>query len=342
VSGFSHRGVAKIERVQRIEQFDALDAVASQPDWDDLRVFLRCAELKSFRRAAQALRVHPSTVVRRIAKLEDEMGAELFKRLPEGIALTIDGHAMLDQARSVENAIFELMRARRVVAAERVTVAVSITEGLGSYWMMPQLVRFQRQNPQVLVQMRCAMESADVLRLEADMSVQLERPANSALIVVRLGRLHIYPFASKEYLTTYGTPASVAEMARHRLVNQVAPQLDEKAWGRALGMERLDQIVSISTNASTAVLYAVENGAGIGGLPTYVYALNPRIEPVDIGIKHHMDIWLAFHPSARLDPRKAYLIEWIKKIFSPARHPWFRDEFIHPRDLTRVSSFEDL
>ena len=72
-------------------------------------------------------------------------------------------------------------------------------------------------------------------------------------MVVRLGRLHIYPFASKEYLTTYGTPADVADMVHHRLVNQVAPQLDEKAWGRVLGIERLDQIVSISTNASCPV-----------------------------------------------------------------------------------------
>jgi DNA-binding transcriptional LysR family regulator len=333
VSGFSHRRVAKIER---------LEAEVSQPDWDDLRVFLRCAELRSFRRAAHALKVHPSTVVRRIATLEREMGAELFTRLPEGVALTLEGHAVLEKARSVEQAIFALVRAKRVVAAERLTVTVSITEGLGSYWMMPQLVRFQRQNPQVLVQMRCAMESADVLRLEADMSVQLERPANSELIVTRLGRLHIYPFASKEYLTTYGTPATAADMVRHRLVNQVAPQLDENAWGRVLGIDPLDKIVSISTNASTAVLYAVENGAGIGGLPTYVYALNPRIEPVDMGIRHQMDIWLAFHPSARQDPRKAYLIEWIKKIFNPARHAWFRDEFVHPRELTRGVSVEDL
>jgi DNA-binding transcriptional LysR family regulator len=333
VADFSHRGDAKIERV---------DPAEVQPDWDDLRVFLRCAEFRSFRRAAQSLRVHPSTVIRRVANLEEEMGAELFTRLPEGVALTSEGQAMLDKARSVEAAIFELMRAKRSVAAERIVVTVSITEGLGSYWMMPQLVRFQRQNPQVLVQMKCAMESLDVLRLEADMSVQLTRPQNSELIVVKLGRMHVYPFASKEYLTTYGTPASVAEMAGHRLVNQVAPQLDETAWKRLLGMERLDQIVSIATNASTAVLYAVEAGAGIGGLPTYVYARNQRIEPVDIGIKHEMDIWLTYHPSARHDERKAYLIEWIKKIFSPQRHPWFRDQFIHPRELKRAASFEDL
>jgi DNA-binding transcriptional LysR family regulator len=332
VTNSSHRGVAKIERE---------NPQPAQPDWDDLRVFLACAEFGSFRRTAIALGIQPSTVVRRISGLEAEMGAKLFTRLPEGVALTIGGHAMLDKARSVETAVFDLLRARRTIAAERVVVTVSITEGLGSYWMMPQLVRFQRQNPQLLVNMRCGMESADVLRLEADMSVQLARPENSELMVVKLGRLHIYPFASKEYLSTYGTPASVADMAHHRLVNQVAPQLDDKAWGRVLGIERLDQIVSISTNASTAVLYAVENGAGIGGLPTYVYALNPRIEPVDVGIKHQMDIWLAFHPSARADARKAYLIEWIKKIFNPARHPWFRDEFVHPRDLKRAS-IEDL
>jgi hypothetical protein len=56
-----------------------------------------------------------------------------------------------------------------------------------------------------------------------------------------------------------------------------------------------------------------------------------------------MDIWLAFHPSARADARKAYLIEWIRKIFSPQRHPWFRDEFIHPSEFRQAAAtLEDL
>jgi len=113
VTNSSHRGVAKIERE---------NPQSAQPDWDDLRVFLSCAEFGSFRRAALSLGVHPSTVVRRISGLEDEMGAELFTRLPEGVSLPIAGHAMLDKARSVESAIFDLLRAKRTIAAERMLV----------------------------------------------------------------------------------------------------------------------------------------------------------------------------------------------------------------------------
>jgi DNA-binding transcriptional LysR family regulator len=332
------RGVAPVEHP---EPPAAAEPGLHEPSWDDLRVFLRCVEFGSFRRAAAFLRLSPSTVVRRITRLERQLGTKLFSRLPEGVAPTREGQALIESAKSVEAAIFGVMHTRRIVAAERVAVTVSITEGLGSYWMMPQLVRFQRQNPRVLVKMRCAMENADVLRLEADMSIQLERPQSPNLMVVKLGRLHIYPFASPGYLSTYGTPTSGADMVHHRLVKQVAPQLDEHVWARGLGVEAVDRIVSISTNASTAILYAIENGAGIGGLPTYVGVLNSRIEPVDIGVRHAMDIWLTFHPAVRKDPIKAYLIEWIRKVFDPDRHPWFRDEFVHPTELRRLRQAED-
>ena len=50
-------------------------------------------------------------------------------------------------------------------AKHRGTVRISITEGLGIYWVMPRLVGFAQQHPSLLVDLRCAMESADVLRM---------------------------------------------------------------------------------------------------------------------------------------------------------------------------------
>jgi DNA-binding transcriptional LysR family regulator len=73
------------------------------------------------------------------------------------------------------------------------------------------------------------MEQADVSRLEADIAIQFDKPDNPDLIVTRLGRLHVYPFASQDYERTYGIPASIADIKHHRIVQQVAPQLDESA-----------------------------------------------------------------------------------------------------------------
>jgi hypothetical protein len=53
------------------------------------------------------------------------------------------------------------------------------------------------------------MRSADVLRLEADIAIQLERPTTPDVKVVRLGRIHSMPAAAPSYLDIYGTRRTV-------------------------------------------------------------------------------------------------------------------------------------
>jgi DNA-binding transcriptional LysR family regulator len=112
------------------------------------------------------------------------------------------------------------------------------------------------------------MEHADVARLECDIAIQLEPPTNPDLIVAKIGRLHIYPFVSEGYRKLYGVPASLSELKNHRIIKQNAPQVDDTAYARILGLTSLEGIVGIKTNSSISVLYAVERGAGMGFLPT--------------------------------------------------------------------------
>ena len=55
-------------------------------------------------------------------------------------------------------------------------------------WILPHLAQFTRTHPTTLVDLRCSMEVADVLRMEADVAVQLEKPDRPDVKAVRLGR----------------------------------------------------------------------------------------------------------------------------------------------------------
>jgi DNA-binding transcriptional LysR family regulator len=194
------------------------------------------------------------------------------------------------------------------------------------------LIDFHRTYRKITVDLRCAMEQADVSRLEADIAIQLERPTNPDLIVTKLGRLHIYAFVSEDYRKHHGLPM-LADLRSHRLVIQHAPQVDDSAYARVLGLTSLDGIIGIKTNSSIGVFYAIERGAGMGFLPTAMVALGANLVAVDLGVHHHADLWLAYHKEFRNSDRHKIVIEWIKKIFDPRTYPCFRDEFIHPRDL---------
>jgi DNA-binding transcriptional LysR family regulator len=305
-------------------------------DWNDVRVLLSCVRLGSFRKAADQLGLNSTTVMRRIEGFEERLGFPLLNRLHDGVSPTDAGRALVKSCEDMERAFFEVVRkVPQPETQHRGVVRVSITEGLGIYWVMPRLVGFSQQYPNLIVDLRCAMESADVLRMEADLAVQFVRPTAPDLIATKLGRLHVYPFAAKAYIERYGLPKDRADMVNHRLVQQAAPQIDANAWARLLGLESVEGIVGIRSNASSAVFYAVERGAGIGALPTYACALDAPVVPIDIGIHLSFDVWLTYHPDARRTKRTSLVIDWIRTIFDPGRYPWFRDEFIHPNDLLK-------
>jgi len=312
-------------------------SVVDQLNWDDLRLVLAAVRAGSLRRTAGSLGKDIATVVRRVRRLEEQLGEQLFQIFPNGVRPTPTGQAIAAAAERIEAIFFDLARDLVGAAAQQGgVVRIAITEGLGTYWVMPKLVEFQRAFPRLTVELRCAMESVDVLRHEADIAIQFIRPDSPDLIVTKLGRLHIYPFASRDYQRIYGLPQSIADLGSHRVIDQVAPQLAGGVAPHLAAVAAPEHLVTIRTNASTALLYAIEKGAGIGGLPTYAIALGADVIPVDIGIKHHLDIWLTYHPSLREVERIATVVSWLRRIFSPEHYLWFRDEFVHPSALKEM------
>jgi DNA-binding transcriptional LysR family regulator len=310
-----------------------IEAQLRRVSWDDVRVFLGVVRTLSFRKAATALRTSAPTVIRAIERLESTLEFRVVNRLLDGLALTEKGQAVYRTAQEMERASFTMRAHLDQGLNVRGIVSCSVTEGLGTAWILPQLAQFSRTHPTTIVHLRCAMEIADVMRMEADVAIQLEKPKRPGAKSVRLGRLHIYPFASREYIDAYGLPKSTDEVAHHRLIHQEAAQVDDRAVQRALNLPSIEGIVALRTNTSTAHGRAIELGMGIGGLPTYIMALGSDLVPIDIGIKHQVDIWMTYHPDARGVSRVSFFMDWLKTLFDPKRNPWFADEFIHPNEL---------
>jgi len=314
------------------QQSDAAELRSAS--WDDLRAFLICAEQLAFRRAAEVLGVTNTTLMRRMDRLEAQLCTKLFVRHQTGLLLSDAGRSIYDDVKGMERLSFNVLRtASQSVAVPRGVVRVAVTEGPGTYWVLPRLIDFQNTYQSLTVDLNCAMEQADVARLEADIAIQFEKPRNPELICARLGRMHIYPFASETYVRNYGTPRSPADWKFHRIVVQLAPQVDETAYARVFGLESLEGLTSIRTNSSTATLYAVERSAGIGFLPSCTKALGAPVVPMDVGASHSMDFWLTYHRDLKNSQAHMIVVDWLKRIFDPKVYPCFRDEFIHPNDL---------
>jgi DNA-binding transcriptional LysR family regulator len=324
------RGVPNLER-------DSQPQAATTPDWETVRIFLEVVRSGSFRSASDHLGQSINALRRRITDLEQQLGVTLLTRHVDGVRTTSEGEEILSAAREMELASFGLIRARdRTVPALVGEVKLAVTEGLGTFWLAPRLIEFQRTHPKLLVDLNCAMQSADVLRLQADAAVQLAKPLNPDVKIVKLGTLHSMPFASPSYISLYGVPKTLDELFKHRIVLQIAEQTAMKEiYDRvAPGVPQVG-FVAMRNNVSSAHIWAISKGAGIGWAPTYVHAIGGRMVPLELDMRYAFDIWLTYHPDAARIPRVRRMIDWVIDSFDPRKFPWFRDEFIHPKDLPK-------
>jgi DNA-binding transcriptional LysR family regulator len=330
------RGVPQMEHAMRAFS-------RNMPDWESARIFLEVVRAGSFRRASERCGQSVNAMRRRVKDLEKVLGSTLLTRHVDGIRTTVEGENVLAAIMQMEAASFGLLRASEHGASLSGEVRLAVTEGLGTFWIAPRLVEFQRANPNLLVDVNCAMKSADVLRMEADIAIQITRPTAPDLRVVKLGRLHFVLFAAHSYLQTFGAPKTVQDLAKHRILIQSD---DNVQWRRLYdrlfpGLPTVG-LVALRTNVSSAHYWSIAKGAGIGVLPTYAQAIGAQLVPLDLGVHETVDIWLTYHPDARRIARVSRMIDWAIKAFSPQKFPWFRDEFIPPNELAAAYRGEPL
>jgi DNA-binding transcriptional LysR family regulator len=314
-------------------------------NWEAIRVFLVLERAGSLRGAAATLGLAINTVRRHLDILEKDVGAVLIKRGYDGIELTREGREFSEAVSPMQLAALDAQRiARRGFSPLSGFVRISVTEGIGTFWVMPRLVEFQRAHPRMVIELNCTMRPADLVKMEADVSIQITRPTDPAMKAVRIGRMHATFFAAQDYLTTYGRPTSIEEMTAHKVVEQLSPQVQHQEYDRLFPGKARDGFVSVVTNTSTAHYWAVAKGAGIGMLPTYLWAIGARVEPVDVGYHTSYDIWLVYHPESRRIRRVSVTIDWLRGLFDPKEFPWFRDDYLAPQqleDAVRTSRVRD-
>jgi DNA-binding transcriptional LysR family regulator len=124
---------------------------------DQLIAFLTVARHRSLSRAASELDLGQPTISDRLRSLEREMGAMLVQRQGRGVTLTPEGEAFLSYAQRTLDVLKqgkETVRAAHTGSGGRVSIAVTVTAG--AYLFAPALVAFQREHPDIDVQVRSA------------------------------------------------------------------------------------------------------------------------------------------------------------------------------------------
>ncbi|MHA3795571.1 LysR family transcriptional regulator [Rhizorhabdus wittichii] len=306
-------------------------------DWQDLELFLEVAEAGSVRAGAAVTRHSIGTIRRRIARIEDKLGESLAVREPLGLKLTPTGHRLLSIAREMRR-LRNNLESDEQASPRRERVRIAVTEGLGTYWLMPRLVEFQSHHPDLDIVLICDMNRSDVAGGESDLAIQLEQPQDERMLVERLGCLHLMPFASDRYLREAGIPMSVDEWPNHRLVWQEADQVASHLLPYILGTSEVEDFIVLRTNSSSAHFRAIASGGGIGILPTYARAVSRRVRPLEVGLRLRREIFCIVHPERLASPGVQLALDWLRESFDGSRFAWFNDQFVHPQEFEQAIS----
>lgn len=312
-------------------------------DWDTVRIFLAVSRSKSFRKASSEVGATAATVTRTIERLEDLLGFRLFYRDVDGVSLTTEGRRVIKSAEEVERTIYDLWRiAEGASGSQSGPIRLAVTEGLGTFWLMPPLAQYIEANKDVRVELQAAMKSVDVLRFEADISIQFQEPTNPDLIVRRLGNLFLTFFASEDYVRRNGMLRRFEDLTQHKVVEQETDQLNDYGLDDLFGPGSTDRMVRIKTNFSSAHYWAVAKGAGIGLLPNYARLIGGRVVYMPTGWSMRVPIYMACHPEISKSARHRKFMNWLVERFSGDIYPWFSSQFIQPPELESGKFTVDL
>lgn len=177
----------------------------------DYLFFKTIAETSSIRKAAESLTLSSTALNRRILAIEDEMGVELFERLPKGVKLSSAGEIFLHHVREQ---LSDMERVKSHIAdltgERRGHVNIACSQALLTVFMPEQISTYQQQHPGVTfnVQKKDRKEAEQALReMSADLAIVFEPESLSDFQILSVSHQPTYavmsvnhPLANKKQL----------------------------------------------------------------------------------------------------------------------------------------------
>ncbi|MDA0998063.1 MAG: LysR substrate-binding domain-containing protein, partial [Proteobacteria bacterium] len=212
--------------------------------------------------AADELSLTQSAVSQRIRKLEDRLEVPLFKRLPRGVELTVDGEGYLHHVQLALGVLsksthdmFDHHRSQRISIAATVSVA--------TLWLAPRISLLARERPNIRVYLASVVRITDFDAIGADLEVRYGNgwPDRQG---VRLYEDAMSPLCSPELLAA----APGGDWRQLPTISLIGPRLGWADWTSATNETLAGSLTHRFDTFITAMQAAIAGvGVMLGSLP---------------------------------------------------------------------------
>jgi DNA-binding transcriptional LysR family regulator len=295
----------------------------SSVDLLDVLAFVRVAETGAFARAAERMGMSKSILSRRVARLEQQLGAKLLTRTASGAQPTVIGDAYYARA---ANILADLESAREVVADAVTQIAGPIRIAgplsFGTEHLAPALAEFAAMHPRVELDISFDDRTVDLVAGGFDVAIRLGNLEDSALIARRIAPLRRVLLASPSYLDARGRPEHPRDLNRHDLLIYAnAGKGEQWRFRTEKGWEHIRVRPRLRTDNGDMLREAAVAGLGICILPSFIAA--PAIEsgagevilrdfPLEEGAVH-----VVMPPGRAITARVRAMVDFLASRFGP-------------------------
>lgn len=246
--------------------------MAGSVPWDDLHVFLVLRRVATFAAAARVLNVDATTVSRRLSRLEEGLGTQLFQRTPDALVLTPAAESIVESVEGMERQAARV--ATQITGRDALVegvVRVAVTPQFARTFLIPRIAPLRDQYPALQIEIVPSQLRADLTRDEADLALRFALPGAgppaeaTSHIEIQSKRLASYPvgvYASREYIARAGRPKNVHAVRGHDIVlpNDDGAHIPGRPWfERVRSAGRASIRVDVGNTAA-----AVSAGFGLG------------------------------------------------------------------------------
>lgn len=288
--------------------------------WDDLKLFLAVHEQGSLSGAARVLKLGQPTLNWRIAELEDAVGEALFDRKAHGINLTKTGLKLLPAIQNMAEWAYQaelIVKKQTHLPSGKVRIAAP--PGIAYEVVAPLAAKIRQRHPQIQIEALSCIETLNLGRGEADLSLRTEKPTDEDLICVDEVSSIMSVYTSKEYASKLPSHPNLAD-------------LDWICWAAPYDEQRTNQELSalirnfkpvFTSDDFIVQLAACKAGVGAMILPQilhrYVGLHELQKLPIDLGPDAIGKLFLVCHKRHRHLPKVQLVIDFICQEFLSLR-----------------------
>lgn len=242
---------------------------------DPLQTFVAVVRARNFSTAAEALGVTPSAVSKQISSLEERLGVRLLNRTTRSVSPTEAGQMFYQHC---ENILDSITEAEKLVTdfddTPKGRLRITAMSNFGRRELARIFNDFSDRYPDVSFDLHISDRPLDIVKEGYDFALRIGSLEDSRLIAKPVAEQRIVICAAPSYLQKWGTPKTLEDMLKHRILVVANAEYARLNWLRQFEKENNFSLANIerklTVNDIDLIYEACVAGMGITALPTYI------------------------------------------------------------------------